>query len=63
MGGPDDWRVACVVEGRVEGFTRMVLGTWRSRRAADVRLANDARAVNEVFMAVCLVVAVDELEV
>ena len=51
MGGPDDCRVACVVDVRVEGFTRGVLGIWRSRRAALVSVAKDDRAAKAVFMA------------
>lgn len=34
-GGPDDWSVAWVVDGSVDGFTICVAGMWRMKRAAE----------------------------
>jgi hypothetical protein len=43
MGGPLDCSVACVVEGRVEGFRVAVLGICKRKRAAEVVDAREAR--------------------
>lgn len=49
-GSPEDCRVACVVGGSVDGFTRGVVGMWRIKRAAWAVDAARARVESSNFI-------------
>lgn len=54
MGAPEEDKEAWVVEDRVEGFRRVVVGMWRVKRAAEMAVASQARVANEVRILVKL---------
>ena len=63
MGAPEEWRVACVEDSRTDGFTRLVVGICRVKRAAELVVANQVRAASEVRMAMEFVGGWGELAV